>query len=91
MGDMNIHITWLTHVRTGPKKKNRPPASADLCTVQSTSANRTEQYTAVRDCRGTPVVIVSYWLCMSHVNIIKESHNQTDNTHTGNYTHAIAT
>ena len=23
MGDMNIHITWLTHVRTGPKKKNR--------------------------------------------------------------------
>ena len=27
MGDMNIHITWLTHVRTGPKKKNRAPAS----------------------------------------------------------------
>ena len=24
MGDMNIHITWLPHVRTGPKKKNRP-------------------------------------------------------------------
>ena len=23
MGDMNIHITWLTHVRTGPPKKNR--------------------------------------------------------------------
>ena len=23
MGDMNIHITWLTHVRTGPQKKNR--------------------------------------------------------------------
>ena len=23
MGDMNIHITWLPHVRTGPKKKNR--------------------------------------------------------------------
>ena len=22
MGDMNIHITWLTHVRTGPKEKN---------------------------------------------------------------------
>ena len=21
MGDMNIHINWLTHVRTGPKKK----------------------------------------------------------------------
>ena len=21
VGDMNIHITWLTHVRTGPKKK----------------------------------------------------------------------
>ena len=21
MGDMNIHITWLTHVRTEPKKK----------------------------------------------------------------------
>ena len=21
MGDMNIHITWLTHVRTGPQKK----------------------------------------------------------------------
>ena len=21
MGDMNIHMTWLTHVRTGPKKK----------------------------------------------------------------------
>ena len=21
MGDMNIHVTWLTHVRTGPKKK----------------------------------------------------------------------
>ena len=27
MGDMNIHITWLTHVRTGPKKKNRGPVS----------------------------------------------------------------
>ena len=26
MGDMNIHITWLPHVRTGPKKKNRSPA-----------------------------------------------------------------
>ena len=26
MGDMNIHITWLTHVRTGPKKKNRGAA-----------------------------------------------------------------
>ena len=23
MGDINIHITWLTHVRTGPKKKIR--------------------------------------------------------------------
>ena len=23
MGDMNIHITWLTHVRTGPPQKNR--------------------------------------------------------------------
>ena len=23
MGDMNIHITWLTHVRTGPKKKKK--------------------------------------------------------------------
>ena len=23
MGDMNIHMTWLTHVRTGPKKKYR--------------------------------------------------------------------
>jgi len=22
---MNIHITWLTYVRTGPKKKNRFP------------------------------------------------------------------
>ena len=21
MGDMNIHTTWLTHMRTGPKKK----------------------------------------------------------------------
>ena len=27
MGDMNIHITWLTHVRTGPKKKNRCPVA----------------------------------------------------------------
>ena len=27
MGDMNIHITWLTHVRTGPKKKNRGPTT----------------------------------------------------------------
>ena len=27
MGDMNIHITWLTHVRTGPPpKKSRPEA-----------------------------------------------------------------
>ena len=25
MGDMNIHITWLTHVRTGPKKKKSRP------------------------------------------------------------------
>ena len=27
MGNMNIHITWLTHVRTGPppQKKNRYP------------------------------------------------------------------
>ena len=24
MDDMNIHITWLTHVRTGPKKKMWP-------------------------------------------------------------------
>ena len=59
-------------------KTNLPctcPALADLCTAQSTSANRTEQYTAVGDCRGTPVVIASYWLCMSHFNIIKESHN----------------
>ena len=23
--NMNIHITWLTYVRTGPKKKNRIP------------------------------------------------------------------
>ena len=23
--NMNIHITWLTYVRTGPKKKNRRP------------------------------------------------------------------
>ena len=23
MGDMNIHITWLTHVRTGPQKKKK--------------------------------------------------------------------
>jgi len=22
---MNIHITWLTHVRTGPQKKNSAP------------------------------------------------------------------
>ena len=28
MGDMNIHITWLTHVRTGPKKKKSRPALA---------------------------------------------------------------
>ena len=27
MGDMNIHITWLTHVRTGPKKKSHPGAT----------------------------------------------------------------
>ena len=27
MGDMNIHITWLTHVRTGPQK-NRSRATA---------------------------------------------------------------
>ena len=27
MGDMNIHITWLTHVRTGPKKKKSRRAS----------------------------------------------------------------
>ena len=26
MGDMNIHITWLTHVRTGPKKKSNATA-----------------------------------------------------------------
>ena len=32
MGDMNIPITWLTHVRTGPKKKNRWPAS---CAAQA--------------------------------------------------------
>ena len=30
MGDMNIHITWLTHVRTGPKKKNRPLLNTTL-------------------------------------------------------------
>ena len=28
MGDMNIHITWLAHVRTGPQKKNRGRAHA---------------------------------------------------------------
>ena len=31
MGDMNIHITWLTHVRTGPKKKNRVRAPDTIC------------------------------------------------------------
>ena len=30
MGDMNIHITWLTHVRTGPKKKNRGAGPRNL-------------------------------------------------------------
>ena len=28
MGDMNIHITWLTHVRAGPKQKNRGPVAS---------------------------------------------------------------
>ena len=30
MGDMNIHITWLTHVRTGPKKKKSQPGKAGI-------------------------------------------------------------
>ena len=34
MGDMNIHVTWLTHVRTGPKKKNRGPAMAGPFSVE---------------------------------------------------------
>ena len=29
MGYMNIHITWLTHVRTGPQKKIAPRAQAN--------------------------------------------------------------
>ena len=42
MGDMNIHITWLTHVRTGPKKKNRAPAGrvtrcAEVCVLMRES------------------------------------------------------
>ena len=31
MGYMNIHITWLTHVRTGPKKKNRHRVCRTCC------------------------------------------------------------
>ena len=38
MGDMNIHITWLTHVRTGPKKKkSRAGLVIDLRAVPITS------------------------------------------------------
>ena len=33
MGDMNIHITWLTHVRTGPKKKKIAPR-LQFCILQ---------------------------------------------------------
>ena len=31
MGDMNIHITWLTHVRTGPKKKKIAAGPVTVC------------------------------------------------------------
>ena len=30
MGNMNIHITWLTHVRTGPKKKKSRPGNDSI-------------------------------------------------------------
>ena len=37
MGYMNIHITWLTHVRTGPKKKKSLPGYAKwpTCMIRS--------------------------------------------------------
>ena len=39
---MNIHITWLTYVRTGPKKKNRARAGrvtrcAEVCVLMRES------------------------------------------------------
>ena len=40
MGDMNIHITWLTHVRTGPqKKKNRYPGGVGTCSSDASTCS----------------------------------------------------
>ena len=44
MGDMNIHITWLTHVRTGPKKKKSPSGLK--------SADETRQVSTLLYCMG---------------------------------------
>ena len=39
MGDMNIHITWLTHVRTGPKKKKSQPGRSHITTPTGSIPN----------------------------------------------------
>ena len=31
--NMNIHVTWLTYVRTGPRVRNRCPGSFELVIV----------------------------------------------------------
>ena len=66
MGDMNIHITWLTHVRTGPKKKIAPRVSSECpaknlrCRTRLTSLERQD---AMRDSKspyvGSPIPLVS--------------------------------
>ena len=49
MGDMNIHITWLTHVRTGPKKK----IASLPCTVLVSQSRDTVKPPNKKDTLGT--------------------------------------
>ena len=62
MGDMNIHITWLTHVRTRPKKKKSPPGRPDsrsrlLAAMLNTRTATAQQDSLVTGCPGVRIVV----------------------------------
>ena len=52
MGDMNIHITWLTHVRTGPKKKKSQPGSSSRWPTLSASIDEHRRLFGYRPRKG---------------------------------------
>ena len=72
MGDMNIHITWLPHVRTGPQKKKiaagllTGKAMAAYASLNTESAvsyiqGRQESGAASLRCqRGGPPALISF-------------------------------